>query len=110
MKHFLVISRNTKKKSTLFDFQKIICVYRISKNEPNFLFDYEIDTQSFKGYESSAMNELAKRKYLPEKLKDEYYLFSTGNFRIHYLSWHLNKGLLKWVHLLYIVNVQMVII
>ena len=84
MKHFIIVRAEKKKKKS---FEKIIIVYKVVKNEPKYLFDYEIDTQSFKGYESSAMNELAKRKYLPKELENEYYLFSEGNFRIHYLAY-----------------------
>ncbi len=63
-------------------FKKTVDVYQIKKNRLNFLFDFTINTQSFKGYESATMNKLADNGYLPAKFKDGYYLETRGNFYI----------------------------
>ena len=62
-------------------FKKDIDVYQVKKNRLHFLFDFKINTQSFKGYESSVMNKLAEKRYIPKRCTG-YYLQTRGDFHI----------------------------
>lgn len=75
MKSFFVIAYGN-------GFKKTLDVYQVKKNKLNLIFDFKINTQSFKGYESATMNKLAESGYLPKTFKEGYYLQSGGNFYI----------------------------
>ena len=75
MKSFFAISYGN-------GFKKSIDVYQVKKNKLNFILDFVINTQSFKGYESAVMNKLAEFGHLPKTFRDGYYLQSGGNFYI----------------------------
>lgn len=83
MKNFVSISKTKGKSGT--SSIKEVNVYQIKKNSLHFLFDFEINTASFKGYESSVMNQLASRGFLPEHCNG-YYLQTSGDFRIENIA------------------------